>query len=203
MTTIITILIFLSSYLQNDYFEGGILYDHEFTSSTLDLDSLKAAKSFRSAYIFKNKYYKGFTFTSDTLFFIYDGESARCLYSRSSQDDVYCYDYSVPDKDDLKSWRILDEERTILGHRCKILEFQYNDYLSKYYFTTELKLDPRVYKTHIAYDYKKRLELTDGGVTLLSEHIYGDYTMSIRATKVSSFEVPMEEFQIELFDGCK
>ena len=188
--------------ISESYFEGNIQFEHSYKSNSIDIDSLKIIRSNSAFYLFKGPYYKGVTYSKDTLIYIYNGNLSKCLFSKTSDNSVYCFDYSQSNDSKLKSWKILKATKEILGYKCNILVFEYPSYTSKYYYSKEIKLDPKVYETHAAYDYKKRLELTEGSVALLSEIIYPEYTMSISATKIISMEVSDNEFYLDSFEVC-
>lgn len=201
-----SILIWLVSLLveqpQDEYFEGIISYNHEYQSSKLNIDSLKSTKSTGSAYLFRDAFYKGFTYSEDTLIFIYNGNIGKCLFARTSISDTYCYDYNTLYESRLISAEITNERTELMGYQCQVLTFKYPDHTSNFYFTDQIKLDPKVYELHNVYDYKKRLDLTKGGLVLLSEHIYPDYKMLIRATSITPSQIGNDEFHIEYSEGC-
>jgi hypothetical protein len=72
----------------------------------------------------------------------------------------------------------------VLGHRCKIIEFQTSSSWNQYYVATDINITPATYKDHQAYNWSFYGEKTNGALILKVEHRFKRYTMKGIATSV-------------------
>lgn len=129
---------------------------HYCQSSELNIDSLKNKRSKVSIYLFNNKFYKGITFSDDTLIFDYNSQVNKCLYTSTKNKQRYCLDYSNNVGGEPNEIKIIKLDTLINGYRCNLLIMKYEKYTIKFYYTESLKINPEIFKNHIAFFYSKK-----------------------------------------------
>ena len=131
--------------------------------------------------------YQSRFFGKDTTTWYYFSLYNRCLMSVNGiLDESSCEDYSI-NSDSVFWHKIYDTDEKILGHSCRIIEYQGRHFLNRYYVSTELHLAPNTYKYHDAYNWSFYGNKTNGGLILKMEHIFDKYTMHGIATRIIPF----------------
>ncbi|MCB9305676.1 MAG: hypothetical protein H6565_03675 [Lewinellaceae bacterium] len=166
------------------YFRGEIEYAYSYESEQIDADSLARTKPGKSIFRYDLSNYRSCFMGPDTVTYYYDGERNRCLAQSGQQPLFECEDYGVL-TDSVGSWRLLDSDEKILGHRVSILEIQSKYFFTRYYISQDAKISPATWDKHLAYNWAFYGDKTDGGLILKLEHRFKQYTMRGIATRIT------------------
>lgn len=178
-------LLFLNSCSnQPHYFTGEIKYQYTYESNTLNIDSLIKQKPHESIFRYDTLNYQSRFIGTDTITYYYSGKLNKCVSQTNSRKNFECEDYSITN-DSIISFKIYDTDEIVLGHRCKIIEWQGKYFYNKFYVATDLNISPATYKKHLAYNWKFYGEKTEGGLILKSEHRFKNYTMKGVAVSIN------------------
>ena len=189
--------------VESDYFTGYIKHRHYYKSEKLDADSLNRIKSKGDLYFFNDQFYKGYTFSKDTLIFIYNSKKNQSIFLKQGDDSYGCLDYSISNSGKLKNWYSEPSKNQILGYDCSKIVLEYDDVTYKYYISDEFELNPNLYVNHTAYGFDERMRLTKGQSAVRTEIIYDLYTMVIDIEDYKKIPVSSSEFVEEWFEYCK
>ncbi|MES2778193.1 MAG: hypothetical protein V4722_28715 [Bacteroidota bacterium] len=165
------------------FFIGEVEYSYTYDRKQPVMDSLMQLKSQKSVFRFDNNNYQSKFIGQDTFTFFYAGALNKCISETNSKKDYTCEDYAVA-TDSIISFSMHDTDEKVLGHRCKIIEFQSKLFWTRYFVSTDLKIAPGTYQKHVAYNWKFCNEKTEGGLILKLEHRFENYTMKGIITSV-------------------
>lgn len=180
-----SIILFSPSCVEKQkYFIGQIEYKYSYEGVQLNVDSLTALKPDKSIFRYDINNYQSQFIGQDTFTYFYSGTLNKCISETNSKRDYECEDYSIP-TDSIISFNIYDTDEKVLGHHCKILEYQSKRFWNRYFVSTDLKIAPGTYEKHLAYNWKFYGEKADGGLILKSEHRFKNYTMRGIATSLN------------------
>ncbi len=166
------------------WFEGDITYQYTYSSSSLNADSLAQLRPHTGIMRFKGADYQSEFLASDTSYSVYVSSINRGYGYTNQQANEYCEDYSEL-TDSIIHHRVYATDTTILGHSCKVLEFQTTRALNRYYVSTTTPYHPDSYRHHKAYNWSFIGAQAEGGIVLKVEHHFGAYTMIGIATAVN------------------
>lgn len=169
-------LFHLSSCKQAHYFMGTIEYKYTYESSTLNSDSLTKNKPFKSEFRFDSLNYQSRFFGIDTMTYYYSGKLGKCISQINDNKIFECDDYRIQ-TDTIITFKVYETDEIIMGHKCRIIEWQGKYFYNIFYVSTDLKIAPGAYKDHLSYNWKFYGEKTGGGLILKSEHRFKNYIM--------------------------
>lgn len=173
--------------IDKKYFTGIIEYQYSYESNVLNSDSLKRVKPFKSLFRYDNNDYQSQFIGQDTLTYYYSGKLNTCLSQTNSQQNYECEDYGIL-TDSIIYFKVYDADEKVIGHPCKIVEFQTNYFWNKYYISADLKIAPDTYQKHLAYNWSFYGDKADGGLILKLEHRFKNYTMKGIVVELKKFE---------------
>lgn len=182
--------LFSCSSKKGPFFIGKINYDYTYESNSLNVDSITKLRPSKSVFKFDKYNYQSQFIISDTLKYFYSGKYNKCISPIAKSDKYDCEDYSIP-TDSILSYNEYETDEKILGHSCKIIEFQTKHFWNRYYVATDLKISPDTFINHKAYNWKFYGEKSNGGLILKLEHRFKKFTMKGIAT---SIEVKKSDF---------
>jgi len=189
-------LLLLSSCKKSHYFTGTIEYQYTYDSSTLNADSLAKFKPFKSEFRYDTINYQSRFFAGDTMTYYYSGQLGKCISQINSDKKFECEDYRIP-TDSIISYKVYETEEKIMGHNCRIIEWQGKYFYNIYYVSTDFKITPGTYKEHVSYNWKFYGEKTGGGLILKSEHRFKNYTMKGSAVNIKEDVNDFKAFNID------
>lgn len=206
-----TLLIFLSWWLftsapipkETHYFEGYKITKHYYESKRLNTDSLAAHNTSGSFYYYNNKYYKGYSYSAkDTSIYVYNSDINQCLWYDKGDKSLQCMSYGEPLGPVLKKAYEKPNRVKVKDLDCRVIVMEYEDHVNTYYVTDKYRYNPALYRNHVAFYYKKRMKMADGGMVMRAEIKYRNYTKIIETTEVVEEEVPDTEFLLLWFQRC-
>ncbi|MBK6544441.1 MAG: hypothetical protein IPG12_04105 [Saprospiraceae bacterium] len=168
------------------YFTGIIKYKYTYESNVLNADSLKRIKPNKSLFRYDNNDYQSQFIGKDTLTYFYSGKLNKCLSETNSKKDYDCEDYGML-TDSIIYFKIYNTDETIMGYKCKIIEYQTKYFWNKYYVSRDLKISPNTYIRHLAYNWSFYGTKTNGGLILKLEHRFKNYIMKGEAVEIKKY----------------
>lgn len=180
----------------NKYFTGTIEYAYSYSSDSLKIDSLTAARPKKGFFRYDDKDYQSEFTGADTNTYYYSGTLNKCVSESGFQKNYECEDYGVS-TDSVLSFKLYDTGEKILGYGCKILEMQKTSSWVKYYISKEIKMSPATYSLHRSYNWDFYGEKSQGGVVLKLEHRFKSFTMSGIATSLKKHDADFKALEID------
>ncbi len=168
------------------YFTGTLEYAYSYESSILNADSLAQVKFAKSIFRYDLNDYQSQFISKDTFTYFYSGSLNKCLSETNSRRDYECEDYAAP-TDSILYFKVYDTDEKVLGHPCRILEFQSKYFWNRYYVSKDLKIAPNTYQKHLAYNWAFYGEKAEGGLILKLEHRFKNYTMKGIVTDLKQY----------------
>ncbi|MES2863986.1 MAG: hypothetical protein V4666_07700 [Bacteroidota bacterium] len=169
------------------YFTGSVEYQYSYESNKVNTDSLRRTKPFKSFFRYDTNDYQSQFIGKDTYTYFYSGKLNKCISETNSKKDYECEDYSSL-TDSIISFKVYDTDEKILGHRCKIVEYQTKYFWNRYYVSRDLKISPHTYQKHLAYNWSFYGDKANGGLILKLEHRFKNYTMKGIAVGIKEFD---------------
>lgn len=179
-----SILLITSCVEKQKYFVGQIEYSYSYESIQLNTDSLTALKPYKGIFRYDINNYQSQFIGQDIFTYCYASTLNICVSETNSKKDYECEDYGIP-TDSIISFNVYDTDEKVMGHHCKIVEYQSKRFWNRYFVSTDLKIAPGTYQKHLAYNWKFYGEKADGGLILKLEHRFKNYTMRGFATSVN------------------
>lgn len=176
-------------------FEGFIKYEYTYESDSLNVDTLKKHRPSLSLFYYKDSLYLSSFIGQSTDMYIVNGKTGVAYYLSGENDTIVCEDYTKQTHQ-IKNYNLLPSEETVLGYDTRILEIEMEDATTRFWVSTDLKVNPQNFKNHIAYNWFFYLQKADGGIILKMEHEYPTFTMKGLATQIQSMEVPDSKFHL-------
>lgn len=159
-----------------DYFNGQIEYRYTYISDSLDVDSLSKIKPYKSIFRFDKLNYQSTFFEKDTLTYFYLSQINKAISKTNSKINERCEDYGLP-TDSILAYKLYNTDEKIVGYNCLILEFESNNFHTRYWVNNDLRITPATYKQHTAFNWRFYGEKTNGALILKTEHRFKNYTM--------------------------
>jgi hypothetical protein len=178
------------------YFTGTIEYAYSYTSDSLNVDSLSAARPAKGFFRYDENYYQSRFIGADTNTYYYSGASNKCVSASGVLTNYACEDYGAS-TDSVLSFKLYDTEEKILGYNCIILEMQKTRSWVKYYVSKEIKMSPVTYRLHRAYNWDFYGEKAGGGMVLKLEHSFKSFTMSGIAIGLKEHDADFKALEID------
>ena len=182
-------LIFISNSNKN-YFEGKITYKQSYTSDRLDADSLANVSANGNLYEINHNYYRGLTYAKDSAQFILDGRLGKSLYKTKNQSRFTCYDHTQVSSQ-IGTIKKNDSIKIINGFRCKSFKIISKGRTTTYFYSLDYKMHPNIYSKYLEWNWKEKMELSNGGITIKSIHQNELYKLTIEIEKIE--EIPYKD----------
>ncbi|MEL6254032.1 MAG: hypothetical protein AAFR87_18635 [Bacteroidota bacterium] len=188
------------------YFQGEIEYQYSYESDILDKDSLAAIKPQKGVFRYDlNNYQSRFFSAEDTTSYYYLSETNSALSQINSRFADNCLDYGIP-TDSIIYFNIYETNEEVMQHSCKVIEYKSKQMWNQYMVSKEIKISPKTYKDHIAYNWQFYGSEAEGGLILRLEHRFPTYTMKGIATRIRIFyksEKALEISADKIKDMCR
>lgn len=168
------------------YFQGEIEYVYTYESDVLDLDSLNAVKPSKAIFRYDLLNYQSTYFAEDTTSYYYLSETNSAISKTNDVFDESCLDYSIP-TDSIIYFNIYETNEEVLKQACKVVEYKSKSMWNQYMVSKEMKISPKTYKNHVAYNWQFYGEEASGGLILRLEHRFPTYTVKGVATRIKIF----------------
>jgi len=186
----------LTACVKKNWFTGSIEYQYTYESRMLNADSLKKNKPYKSEFRYDTINYQSRFFAIDTMTYFYSGHRGKSIVQMNADSNLVCEDYRVP-TDSIFSFKVYQTNEKIMGHNCKIIEWQGKYFYNVFYVSTDLQIAPGTYRDHISYNWKFYGEQAGGGLILKSEHRFRNYTMKGIAVKIKEEAGDFNALQID------
>ena len=110
--------------------------------------------------------------------------------------------YGEPMGPRLKKAYKVDGTQEINGYTCNKLVFEYENHTTTYFYTDKHRLHPQLYRNHVAFYYKKRMKMTNGGMIIRAEIKYRNYTKIIDTVELVEEPTDDTNFLLLWFRKC-
>ena len=180
----------------NKYFTGTIEYAYSYSSDSLKVDSLTAARPKKGFFRYDENDYQSRFIGAGTNTYYYSGALNKCVSESGVQKNYMCEDYGAT-TDSVLTFKLYDTGEKVLGYSCKILEIQKTSSWVKYYVSKEIKMSPVTYRKQRAYNWDFYGEKAEGGVVLKLEHRFKTFTMSGIATGLKEYDTDFKALQMD------
>lgn len=182
------------------YFTGQITYKYSYKSAHLNIDSLAHLKPEIGVFRYDLENYQSQFIGGDTTTYYYLSSANKAAWI--NDEGIYeCENYGVP-TDSIIAFKIYNTNEKIQDHDVDVLEFQSKHFWTRYYVSKELKLSPKVYEDHLAYNMSFVGKETNGGLILGVEHRFKDYTMIGRIVALNQSDNEFNAIQLDEYPAC-
>ena len=113
---------------------------------------------------------------SDTITYYYKSDINKAVWKNKDKEEFECEDYGIP-TDSIITFKIYPTKEKIQGQEVEVLEYQSKYFWTRYYMSKALKISPKTYKDHLAYNMSFYGDKTEGGLILKLEHRFENYSM--------------------------
>ncbi len=176
-------------------FEGFINYQYTYESDSLNVDTLTKYRPTSSEFYYKDSLYFSSFISKTRDSYVVNGKTGFAWYLSSETDTAVCEDYTKR-TESIKTFRTLPSKETVLGYDTRILEIEGQNSTTRFWVSTDLKVNPENFAKHQAYNWYFYLQKADGGIILKTEHEFPKFTMNGIATKIIEMSVPDSVFHI-------
>lgn len=193
---IITLLLLVTATADGQYFEGKVVYETAFKSKTADLtlEQITAEMGTKQEYYIKGGSYRSVMYGSDIEWALYVSSENR-LYSKFADKDVLIWADAGSNSNKIKSIKINKSVTDILGYRCDEAILETNTGIEKYYFSSEIGIDPSLYVRHKLGNWYDLIKATRS-LPLKSVIEYPQFTYISMATEITPRKLNQEDFEL-------
>jgi len=145
--TVIFFLTMTSTFGQT--FEGQIVYENKYTSKIPNLTDQQFNSMMGSTqeYFIKGGNYKSVTNGTFMQWQLYINKDNK-LYNKMANSPILLWNDGLVNPDEVLKSEINKNVIEILGHQCDELILTCKSGVQKYYFSSKLKVDPKLYENH-------------------------------------------------------
>lgn len=179
----------------NPSFNGSIRYQYSYSSTILDVDSLRNVRPGLGLFRYDRCCYQSSFVGIDTFTYYYSGRVNKCLSQLGNSTSFECEDYDLH-TDSILSIKDYSCSETILGYSCRILEMQKKNSWVRYYYATDMRIAKATYKNHRSYNWDTYGNHTKGGLILKLEHRFARFTMTGIAVAIDQQHKTFKALQI-------
>jgi len=130
-------------------FEGKLVYKNEYKSKTPNATSEQFSSMMGTTqeYFIKGGNYKSSTNGTFLQWQLYINKDNK-LYNKTANSPIILWNDGATNSDEVVKAEINKEVIEILGHKCDELVLTCNSGVQKYYFSSKLKVDPKLFEKH-------------------------------------------------------
>jgi hypothetical protein len=197
MRTIVTaVFLFFAISVHAQNFEGKIVYSNTFQSKTAGLtkEQLTAQMGKRQDYYIKNGSYRSVMHGSDIEWALYISSENR-LYSKFVDKDVLEWADAGSNSSKVKSIKITKSVTVILGYQCDEAILETDTGVEKYYYSSEIRVDPSLYVRHKLGNWYELIKTTRS-LPLKSVIEYPQFTYISTATGITPMKLNEKDFEL-------
>lgn len=195
--TLLTLSLILSTLLSfSQAFEGEIVYHNTYKSKTPGLkdEQLNTMMGSVQYYFVKGGNYKSETNGSFMLWQLYSNTDNK-LYNKLASSPVILWNDATSNADTVLSSSLHKGVTTILGYQCDELVLNCRSGVQKYYFSTKLPVDAKLYAHHNYGNYYAYLQKTNA-LPLKVVIDNAQLTMEGIATEVKPMKLDKAKFML-------
>jgi len=194
-TLIFTVLV-STTIVSGQGFEGKITYQNTYKSKLPNLtdERFSAMLGTRQEYYIKSGNYKSVTNGTFSQWQLYINSDNKLYNKRSNTETIFWDDAGIND-DSVIDAKINKGVAEVLGYKCDELILTCKNGIEKYYFTTKLGADAKLYVNHKYgnwYEYLKRTNALPLKMIIDSRL----YSMESVAIEVKGIQLADKEFQL-------
>ncbi|NOT73760.1 MAG: hypothetical protein HOP08_02445 [Cyclobacteriaceae bacterium] len=182
-------------------FEGKVIYRNEYTSkiSNLSSEQFTSMMGTTQIYLLKGGDYKSLTNGTFAQWQLYINKDNKLYNKMSHSPTVFWLDGAV-NTDEILKVEINKEVTEVLGYLCDELIFTCKSGIKKYYFSSKIKIDPKLYEQH-KYGNWNEILLRTNGLPLKMILDSTQFSVVSTATEITSEKLDSKIF--ELPEGIK
>ena len=171
-------------------FEGIIKFKLDFRDKTgqMSKEQVKQLLGDEQVYYLKKGKYKAQMngLLKMTLFY----NNTDTLYTKMTGQNVLLYNLVNEDEGEkIVSHEFSDVTETIAGVKCKLFIVKTSKGIRKYYYSNEVKIDPKYYENHKFGLWDYFMKMTNGGVSIKSIADLDDSYQSIEAVSIEKKKI--------------
>ncbi len=177
---IVLAILYLSAIKSKKDFEGIIKFKIEYRDKTgkTSNEQVKQIMGNEQVYYLKKDKYKSELNGFLNMKLFYNGNDTVFLKIKHQDKLIYRLVNEEPDKKIL-SHKYTDITETIAGIKCKLLKVTTNKGTIDYYYSDEVRIDPKYYENHKFGLWSSLMKLTNGGISIKSISDFHDSYESI------------------------
>jgi hypothetical protein len=148
------IFMLISSFTYGQFFEGKIVYEHTYKSKLPNVtdQQFSAMMGTTQEYLAKGGNYKSITNGSLLQWQLYR-QSDNKLYTKMANNPAILWKDAAVNADEVIKMQVNKNVIEILGHRCDELVLTSKEGVVKYYFSSQLKVDAKLFDGHKAFNW--------------------------------------------------
>lgn len=178
------------------WFSGKIVYHNSFTTlAGQDItDRLSPILGLENLYYISGENYKSYT-EKKQLLELYTAKTNQMQYVINGQHSTVDAATNAPGT----VVKVLNGESTIAGYACQRLQIDTDGSTTVYYFSSKLRVNPALYKKHLAGNWYTFLMASNGALPLkftMTDHKQG-YVMNCEAASVEAMALADNEFTMD------
>jgi hypothetical protein len=192
----IALIFFTVATVFSQNFEGKITYQNTYKGKTLPItdEKLSSMMGTIGEYYIKGGNYKSVLNGTFLLWYIYINKDNK-FYSKFSNSDTILWNDGGINDDSVISFKLNKHVEEILGYMCDELILTCKSGIQKYYFTSKLGIDAKLYKNHKYENWYEYLKLTNA-IPLKMIIEKAQFSMEITATEIKPMKLDNKEFQL-------
>lgn len=189
----------LQSFAQ--YFSGELHYQLKIVPklANLDIDSLMALQpGTESIYLITDKYYKSTYFKNgeQTYSYTYHDETKRIYDEIAGKGYITFRDSRKGNTKFIGSAHYKDSVTVVAGHQCFLAKIIYDDYTSRKFYTTDLRINPDSFKGHEVGDWYQQIKDVNGALSLKTITEYPSHFEVQEVVRLVERPVLRQEFKV-------
>ncbi len=191
---ILFLLTTLFSYGQN--FEGKITYQNSYKSKMANLTDQQFSSMMGTTqeYLIKEGNYKSLTNGTFMQWQLYINADNR-LYNKMANSPTIFWNDGASNPDEVLKAEVNKNVINILGQQCDELILTCRSGTQKYYFSTKLKVDPKLYEKHKFGNWSEYIARTNS-LPLKMIIDSPQFTLECLATEIKPLKLDDKEFQL-------
>lgn len=182
------------------YFSGVVEYRVRIIPKVkgLNTDSIMALQPGTSSVYMASGFYKSTYYKADkeVYSYTYHGDTKRMYDAYDKFDYITFRDSRKSNTTRIRSIIYKDSIRKVAGHTCFMVERVYQNYISKTYYATDLKIDTESFKDHATGDWYNQIKEVGGALSLGSVNEYATYFEYYEVIRVTPKKLIPSDFAL-------
>jgi hypothetical protein len=182
---ILFIILPIVGFAQSSPFEGSIQYNLKYHDQTGSMTDAQADMFIgtEQLYQIKGDHYRSAMNGRMNMVQLYIGNDT--LYNTMQGRNALLYMDATTSTDSVLSHTITDSEEKIAGFACKVLKVNSKEGVSTYWFSDQVRVDPKLYQKHLYGLFGQVLQWTNGALPLKNINETKQFKIEILAKTVT------------------
>jgi hypothetical protein len=195
MKKLFLLIFIISTKLFSQNFQGRVEYEtsYQVISEKENEASLKKDLGTKMTLTIKNGFYKEVTNSEYGNLYLYNPQENRLYFTDKVTPKILYYYEGNKEPNTKATYTVIKNAETILGHLCDKLIYQTDSYEIVYFYSKDLKSDPKYVKSFTYLNRNKKLEIMKA-ICLKQIITTKNFIGTMTAVKITPVEVSDEEF---------